>query len=258
MIDHGSDSDYWAGQIALVTGSTRGLGHAYAQHLLDLGCRVVVNGRSQRSAEEGLTALTGSAGRACAVGFDVADAEQVRAGVAQVRDRMGEPTILVNNAGNQSRAPFDEIRHQDWDAVVRCHLDGAFRVSREVVPGMVARGFGKILHIGSVTTVAARSTIAPYAAAKGGLLMLTRSMTADLACHGIQVNMVSPGYFRTEMNAALTADPEFSAWVAERTPSGRWGEVPELLGAVEFLCGPHSTFVNGQNLCVDGGMTATL
>lgn len=249
---------YWDDQIALVTGSSRGLGLAYAQHLARLGCRVVVHGRTSASAEAGLARLEEGRDRAVAVGFDVADAEAVRGGLTRVRDEVGAPTILVNNAGNQSRAPFHEIQAEDWDAVIACHLTGAFRVSREVVGAMIERQAGKIVHIGSVTSRLARQTVTPYGTAKGGLLMLTRGMTADLARYGIQVNLLSPGYFRTDMNEALMADPEFCSWLEARTPAGRWGEVDELLGALEFLCGPHSTFVTGQNLCVDGGMTSVL
>lgn len=249
---------YWSDQIALITGSSRGLGLAYAEHLAALGCRVIVHGRSVASAQAGLARLGEGRDRAQAVGFDVADADAVRDAMATVRREVGDPTILINNAGNQSRAPFQDIRGEDWDAVIDCHLSGAFRVSREVVGAMIERRAGKIVHIGSVTSQLARQTVTPYSTAKGGLLMLTRGMTADLARYGICVNLLSPGYFRTDMNEALMADPQFCAWLEQRTPAGRWGEVPELLGALEFLCGPHSSFVTGQNLTVDGGMTAVL
>ncbi len=146
----------------------------------------------------------------------------------------------------------------DWDDVIATNLSSAFYVSRFVAPGMIARGSGKIINIASVQSALARRTIAPYSASKGGIAQLTRGMAADLAGHGIQVNTLSPGYFATEMNAALVADAEFTAWVSQRTPAGRWGRVSELRGPLVFLASAASDFVSGQNLFVDGGMTAVV
>ena len=186
------------------------------------------------------------------------DAAAADAAITELIARVGVPDILVNNAGIQRRAPFAEFSVTDWDDVIATNLSSAFYVSRFIAPGMIARGSGKIINIASVQSALARQTIAPYSASKGGLAQLTRGMAADLARHGIQVNTLSPGYFATEMNAALVADEEFSAWVGRRTPAGRWGRVDELRGPLVFLASPASDFVSGQNLFVDGGMTAVV
>jgi gluconate 5-dehydrogenase len=182
----------------------------------------------------------------------------VRDGVAALVQQHGVPDILVNNAGVQRRAPFAEFSAEDWDAVLATNLSSAFHVTRALVPGMVERGSGKIVNIASVQSMLARRTIAPYSASKGGLVMLTKGMAADLAGYGIQVNAISPGYFDTEMNQALVQDAEFTAWVVERTPARRWGLPDELVGTLVYLCSRASSFVNGQNIFVDGGMTSVV
>jgi gluconate 5-dehydrogenase len=164
----------------------------------------------------------------------------------------------VNNAGVQRRAPFHEFPVSDWDEVVATNLNGVFYVSRAISPGMVERGSGKIVNIGSVTSLLARQTVSAYTATKGAVAMLSKVMAADLTRYNIQVNTISPGYFRTDMNEALIANAEFDTWVRGRTPACRWGEPSELLGALLFLCSAASDFVSGQNIFVDGGMTSVL
>ena len=247
------------GRTALVTGSSRGLGRALAEGLADAGARVIVHGRDAEAIEAAADDLARRTGRRSETAlFDVTDAAAVEAAVTALIERVGVPDILVNNAGIQRRAPIAEFAVSDWDDVIATNLSSAFYVSRFVAPGMIARGSGKIINIASVQSALARQTIAPYSASKGGLAQLTRGMAADLARHGIQVNTLSPGYFATEMNAALVADEEFSAWVGRRTPAGRWGRVDELRGPLVFLASPASDFVSGQNLFVDGGMTAVV
>jgi gluconate 5-dehydrogenase len=192
------------------------------------------------------------------VAFDVTDAAAVEAGIAALIAEHGVPDVLVNNAGVQSRAPFAEFDVRNWDTVLASNLSSAFYVSRYVVPGMVERGSGKVVNIGSVQSMLARPTIAPYSASKGGLAMLTKGMAADLARFGIQVNAISPGYFTTEMNTALRQDEAFSRWVVDRTPARRWGRVEELVGTLIYLCSDASSFVSGQNVFVDGGMTSVV
>lgn len=248
-----------AGRTALVTGSSRGLGQSLAAGLAEAGAHVIVHGRSSEGVADGaalLAAQTGS--RPETVVFDVTDAAAVEAALADLVARVGVPDILVNNAGIQRRAPFAEFSVSDWDDVIATNLSSAFYVSRFIAPGMIARGSGKIINIASVQSALARQTIAPYSASKGGIAQLSRGMAADLARHGIQVNTLSPGYFATEMNAALVADEDFTAWVAQRTPAGRWGRVEELRGPLTFLASAASDFVSGQNLFVDGGMTAVV
>ena len=247
------------GRTALVTGSSRGLGRALAEGLADAGARVIVHGRDAAAIEAAADDLARRTGRRSETAlFDVTDAAAVEAAVTALIERVGVPDILVNSAGIQRRAPIAEFAVSDWDDVIATNLSSAFYVSRFVAPGMIARGSGKIINVASVQSALARQTIAPYSASKGGLAQLTRGMAADLARHGIQVNTLSPGYFATEMNAALVADEEFSAWVGRRTPSARWGRVDELRGPLVFLASPASDFVSGQNLFVDGGMTAVV
>ncbi|MGI4895130.1 MAG: SDR family oxidoreductase [Janthinobacterium lividum] len=248
-----------AGTVALVTGSTRGIGRALATGLLEAGCTVVVNGRdaatTARAAAE-LTELTGGVARPFA--FDVTDSAAVDAAIARIEDTVGPLGILVNNTGMQKRAPITEFSDEDWRALLDTNLTGAFYVGRAAARVMLPRGRGKIVNVLSVQSEVVRPGIAPYSATKGGLKMLTKGMCADLAGAGICVNGLGPGYFDTELTAALVADEEFSAWVRTRTPAGRWGRVEELVGALVFLCAPASDFVNGQVLHVDGGMLAVL
>ncbi|MCZ4066130.1 SDR family oxidoreductase [Microbacterium sp. H37-C3] len=247
------------GRVALVTGSSRGLGRSLALALARAGARVVVHGRDAEAVERTRreAAEAGSPEPVAAV-FDVTDAAAVEAGVAAIVTEVGVPDILVNNAGIQRRAPFAEFSVSDWDEIVAANLNGVFYVARFVAPGMVERGSGKIVNIASVQSALARQTIAPYSATKGAVAQLTKGMAADLARHNVQVNALSPGYFATEMNRALVDDADFSAWLTQRTPAQRWGDFSELDGALLFLCSDASSFVSGQNIFVDGGMTAVV
>lgn len=248
-----------AGRLALVTGSNRGLGHALARGLVEAGAHVVVHGRDEAAvaaAADGLRALGG--GEVSTVTFDVTDARAVAAALEDLVERVGVPDILVNNAGVQRRAPFTEFDAADWDLVLATNLSSVFYVSKPVAAAMVGRGSGKIINIGSVQSQLARQTIAPYSASKGGVAMLTKGMAADLSRYGIQVNAISPGYFATEMNEALWSDPASDDWVTKRTPAERWGKLDELIGTLLFLASDASSFVTGQNIFVDGGMTAVV
>lgn len=248
-----------SGKLALVTGSGRGLGNTYARGLAASGCDLVLHGRNV----ELLAAEKAAIGEEYGVevhttSFDVAKADQVFPAIEKVIADVGVPDILVNNAGVQRRAPFHEFPVSEWDEVINTNLNGVFYVSRAVTPAMVARGSGKVINIGSVTALLARQTVSPYTATKGAIAMLSKAMSADLTRFNIQVNTISPGYFTTEMNTALVNDPDFDAWVRNRTPAGRWGEADELLGALLFLASPASDFVTGQNIFVDGGMTSVV
>ncbi len=244
---------------AMVTGSSRGLGYALARALLEGGARVVVHGRHEpqvRESAERLASETGGVTRPAM--FDVTDAEAVDKGLADVESAWGTPDILVNNAGLQRRAPLTEFSVDDWHDLVRTNLTSAFLMSRRVARGMIERGTGKIVNIGSVQSQLARPSIAAYSATKGGVVMLTKGLCADLAPFGIQVNAIAPGYFATQLTQALVEDEEFSAWVRARTPAGRWGQSEDLAGALLYLASDASAFVNGQVLYVDGGMTAVI
>jgi gluconate 5-dehydrogenase len=246
-------------RLALVTGSSRGLGRSLAMALARAGARLVVHGRDGAAVEDARREAEELSGRpAEAVTFDVTDAAAVETAITDLIARTGVPDILVNNAGVQRRAPFTQFAVSDWDDIVAANLSGVFYVARFVAPGMLARGSGKIVNIGSVQSQLARQSIAPYSATKGGVVQLTKGMAADLAGHGVQVNAISPGYFATEMNTALVEDEDFTNWLTQRTPARRWGDVSELNGALLFLCSDASSFVSGQNIFVDGGMTAVV
>ncbi|MGM1016911.1 MAG: SDR family oxidoreductase [Actinomycetota bacterium] len=246
-------------RLALVTGSSRGLGRSLALALARAGARVIVHGRDADAVEETRAEAQALSGRvAVSVTFDVTDAAAVEAGVADLLARVGTPDILVNNAGVQRRAPIQDFAVSDWDDIIAANLSGVFYVSRFIAPAMIERGSGKIVNVASVQSLLARQTIAPYSASKGGVAQLTKGMAADLARHGIQVNALSPGYFATEMNRALVDDTDFTAWLTQRTPAQRWGDFAELDGALLFLTSDASSFVSGQNIFVDGGMTAVV
>ncbi len=164
----------------------------------------------------------------------------------------------MNNAGIQRRTPLVDFTVEDWNNLVATNLTSAFLVGRRVARGMVERGSGKIVNVGSVQSRLARPGIAPYSATKGGIAMLTRGMCADLGPSGIQANAIAPGYVATELTSALVDDAEFTAWLSARTPAGRWGRVEELVGTLVFLSSAASDFVNGQVIYVDGGMTAVV
>jgi gluconate 5-dehydrogenase len=243
---------------ALVTGSSRGLGHAIAVGLAQAGAYIVLNGVnrdrllevSSKMREEGT-----SVRESC---FDVTDEASVIAAF-EAFDREGVAIdILVNNAGIQLRKPLVELSTGEWQKVIDTNLTSAFIVGRQAAKRMIPRGSGKIVNIGSLTSELARATVAPYTVAKGGIKMLTKAMTAEWAEHGIQINAIGPGYMLTDMNEALIANPQFDAWVKGRTPARRWGKPEELVGAAIFLASAASDYVSGQIIYVDGGMISVL
>lgn len=245
-------------RVVLITGSTRGIGRALAQACAESGAHVAINARTKSDVDTAVLELQDAGYSASGHVADVADPAQVGEMVEVIEDSHGPIAGLVNNAGIQRRAPFLEFDLSDYRDVVEMNLVAPFVVSQAVAKRMADRGSGRIVNIGSVQSQLGRPTIVPYAATKGGIVMLTRGMCADLGPLGIQVNCVAPGYFATELTQALVDDEEFSGWVAGRTPTGRWGDVAELGGAVVFLLSDAASFINGQTLFVDGGMTAVV
>jgi len=247
-----------SGKVALVTGAYRGLGFAIAQGLARAGASVVLNGRRIEAVEPAARALTAQSLKASTAIFDVTDGDAVRAAVTAIENEHGRIDVLVNNAGIQRRGALADFSQQDWDDIIATNLTAPFVVSQAVLPGMIARKSGKIVHIASLMSEMARPSVVPYTAAKGGVRQLTRGMAVELAPHNIQVNAIAPGYFATEMNRALIDNPEFNAWVCKRTPAGRWGQPDELAGTAVFLASSASNYITGQLLIVDGGMSVAL
>ena len=246
------------GRIALITGSSAGIGHALARGLASAGATVVLNGRDERKLDQAAAALRSEGAIVHAVPFDVTSADATTEAVARIEHEIGAIDILVNNAGVQRRAPFDEFPEAQWHEIMRTNVDSMFFVGQAAARHMIPRRRGKIINICSVQSELGRPNIAPYTASKGAVKMLTKGMAIDLGPHGIQVNGLGPGYFKTELTQALVKNEEFSAWLIGRTPSRRWGDVEDLVGAAVFLASDASNFVNGHILYVDGGVTATL
>lgn len=246
------------GRLAVVTGSSQGIGFGLAQGLAEAGARVVLNGRNP---EKLAAAAARLAARGIAVeqaAFDVADPAATEAAIGGIEARLGPIAILVNNAGIMRRVPAVDVTPEVWREVLGTNVDAVFFTAQAVARRMIPRGAGKIINVCSVNSELARPTIAPYATSKGALRMMTRTLCAEWARHGIQVNGLAPGYFETELTEPLVKDAAFTDWLSKRTPAGRWGQVEELVGATVFLASPASDFVNGHLLYVDGGMTAVL
>jgi len=247
-----------SGRTALVTGSSRGLGRAFADGLAGAGARVVLNGADQGRLDAAVSEMRAAGFDALGARFDVADEAGVVAAFERLDAEGVEVDILVNNAGIQFRRPMLELDAADWRRVIEVNLTAAFIVGREAARRMAARGRGKIINIGSLTSELARATIAPYTVAKGGIKMLTKAMAAEWGEKGIQANAIGPGYMVTDMNEALLSDPGFDAWVKARTPMRRWGLPEELAGTAIYLASDASNYVSGQIIYADGGMISVL
>jgi gluconate 5-dehydrogenase len=248
------------GRVALITGGTHGLGMAMAIGLGKAGARLVINGHSsQEKIDRALEAYRREGIEAYGYLFDVTDEKAVDRQVDQIESDVGPIDILVNNAGIIKRIPLVDMSLADWEQVIRTDLTGVFIVSRQVVKGMIERGEGKIINICSMMSELGRNTVGAYAAAKGGLKMLTRNMATEWAPHNIQVNGIGPGYFATSQTAPIRVEGHpFNDFIVQRTPAGRWGDPADLAGAAVFLASSASNFVNGQIIYVDGGILATI
>ncbi|MEM8751334.1 MAG: SDR family oxidoreductase [Pseudomonadota bacterium] len=246
------------GRTALVTGSSQGIGFALAEGLAAAGARVVVNGRDEAKLDDAAERLRAKGATVDLLAFDATDHGAARDAVDAYEATTGQIGVLVNNAGMQHRGPLEDFEPEAFERLMRTNVSSVFNVGQACARHMIGRGEGRIVNIASVQTALARPGIAPYTASKGAVANLTKGMAADWAPKGLNVNAIAPGYFDTPLNAALVADDEFSAWLAKRTPAGRWGELPELVGACVFLASDAASFVNGHTLFVDGGVTACL
>lgn len=246
-----------SGRRALITGSSTGIGLALARALGQAGAHLILNGRGATKLEAAAAQLRSEGLSVSTAVFDVTDSAAVQTAVSAI-EAMGPIDILVNNAGMQIRNALDQFADADWHTLMRTNLDSVFFVGKAVAQKMIERQKGKIVNICSVQSELGRPGIAPYTASKGAVKMLTKGMAIDWGQHGINVNGLGPGYFKTELTEKLVADPAFTAWLVGRTPSRRWGDVEDLGGAAVFLASDASRFVNGHVLYVDGGVTATL
>lgn len=242
------------GKRILITGSSSGLGFEVARGLALAGATIILNGRRPERLAAAVQELKQENACVSSVCFDVTLEDEVQRGIAEA----GVVDVLINNAGIQRRGPLEQFTLAQWNEVLSANLTSCFLVAREVVRSMIERRNGKIINICSLMSDFGRAGTGPYTASKGGLKMLTKAMCAEWARYNIQINGIAPGYFITEMTEKLANDPEFDAWVKKRTPAGRWGDPAELVGVANFLSSESSSFVNGQVLYVDGGMSSVL
>lgn len=245
-------------KVALITGSSYGLGFAIARGLGQAGATLVLNGRNEEKLRNAVSILSREGLTVSGYAFDVTNAGQIQGKIPLIEEEVGPIQILVNSAGIQKRGPLETIEESVWREVIDTNLTGVFLASKCVVQEMIARESGKIINICSLLSEFGRATAGPYAAAKGGVKMLTRAMAVEWAKYNIQVNGIGPGYFLTEMTKPLAEDPNFDAWIRSRTPAGRWGDPAELVGTAIFLASSASNFVTGQIIYVDGGILAAL
>lgn len=248
------------GKVALVTGATHGLGMAMAMGLGRAGAKVIINGNSsQEKIDNALKEYATAGVDAVGYKFDVTNEPDVRANIAKIEAEVGAIDILVNNAGIIKRVPLEEMEVSEFEQVIKVDLVSPFIVSKAVVKSMIARKSGKIINICSMMSELGRNTVGAYAAAKGGLKMLTQNMATEWAKHNIQTNGIGPGYFATSQTAPIRVDGHpFNDFIVGRTPAGKWGNPSDLEGAAIFLSSKASDFVNGQVIYVDGGILATI
>jgi gluconate 5-dehydrogenase len=247
------------GKTALITGGVHGLGMAMAKGLGNAGAKIVVNDLSQEALDKAIAEYKTEGIEAYGYLFDVIDEAAVIASIAKIEAEVAPIDILINNAGIIKRTPIIEMEVKDFAAVINVDLISPFIVSKTVAKGMIARGGGKIINICSMMSELGRDSVSAYAAAKGGLKMLTKNMATEWAKFNIQINGIGPGYFATSQTAPIRVDGHpFNEFIISRTPANRWGNPEDLQGAAIFLSSKASDFVNGHILYVDGGILATI
>ncbi len=251
-----------SGKIALVTGASYGIGFAMACGLAEAGATIVFNDINQELVDKGMAAYTEKGIKAHGFVCDVTDETAVNALIAEIEEKIGVVDILVNNAGIIKRIPMCEMSAEDFRKVIDVDLNAPFIMSKAVIPSMIKKGHGKIINICSMMSELGRETVSAYAAAKGGLKMLTRNICSEYGEHNIQCNGIGPGYIETPQTAPLREkQPDgsrhpFDAFIIGKTPAARWGKPEDLVGPAVFLASDASNFVNGHVLYVDGGILA--
>jgi NAD(P)-dependent dehydrogenase (short-subunit alcohol dehydrogenase family) len=243
------------GQVAIVTGTSRGLGQYLARALAKAGADLVITSRTRDSLAEFAAEIRGLGRRVVSLELDVRKQESIYTMVREAEAAFGKIHILVNNAGCNVRKPALDVTWDDWNLVVETNLRGSFFTAQAVARGMIANGYGRIVNIGSVTSVFGFAGLAPYGASRGGIRQLTMSLADDWGPHGVTVNCLAPGWFRTEQNKVLYEDPEWVAYITDRIPVKRPGLPNDLDGAVVFLASEASRYITGQTLLVDGGIS---
>jgi 2-deoxy-D-gluconate 3-dehydrogenase len=244
-----------AGRVALVTGASRGIGRAIAVALAAAGAAVACAARSRDQVDAAAAEITAAGGRARALRLDVTRPEEIAAGVEEIAGALGPIDVLVNNAGIAMEKKTTEVTDEDWDAVLATNLTSMFRCARAVAPGMMRLARGKIINIGSMYGIIGVPRYAAYCASKAAVDGLTRSLAAEWARHGIQVNCLAPGYMNTDISRAALADEKTRALFLSKVPARRIGE-PEEVGALAvYLASPASDFMTGQTVYLDGGQT---
>ncbi len=247
-----------AGRVALVTGASQGLGAAMAAALAEAGAHVVLVARTRDKLEARAEEIGKAGGEASVVPLDLTDDRAVVEAVAQVAAERGRLDVLVNNAGIIDRALVAESGTEGFRQVLETNVTAAYVMARECAVPMVAHGWGRIVNIGSILSVIARPSVVSYTASKHAIVGLTKTLAAEFGASGVHANAILPGYFRTEINVVLQQNTEFNAMVESRTPLGRWGETPDLVGPLLLLASDGASYVNGHALTVDGGFTATI
>jgi gluconate 5-dehydrogenase len=244
-----------SGQVAIVTGTSRGLGQYFARALAKAGADLVLTSRRSESLAEFEAEIRGMGRRVVSLALDVRDHASIQSMAKEAEAAFGQIHILVNNAGCNVRKPALEVTWDDWNLVLDTNLRGSFFVAQAVARGMISHGYGRIINIGSVTSVFGFAGLAPYGASRGGIRQLTMSLADDWGRHSVTVNCLAPGWFRTEQNKVLYEDPEWVAYLTDRIPVKRPGQPHDLDGAVVFLASEESRYVTGQTLLIDGGIS---
>jgi NAD(P)-dependent dehydrogenase (short-subunit alcohol dehydrogenase family) len=243
------------GQVAIVTGASRGLGQYFASALARAGADLVLTSRNRETLMAFEAQVKALGRRAVCLELDVRNQASIQMMVRQAEASFGQIHILVNNAGCNVRKPALEVTWDDWNLVLETNLRGSFFVAQAVARGMISHGYGRIINIGSVTSVFGYAGLAPYGASRGGIRQLTMSLADDWGRHGVTVNCLAPGWFRTEQNQVMYEDAEWLAYLTDRIPVKRPGQPHDLDAAMVFLASEESRYITGQTLLVDGGIS---